>query len=146
MSQPLRTYQLSFRLEHLERVMSGEKTCTIRVSKQTQHIEQGAALYLCFGRRDRPTLLEAQAVRVERFDLSAEVEWWSGRAQDILEVPLSIASSTMEPPLAASEDEIPQALREALRDSGGHLDDLIDEMLERQQHIVTCIWWWSPAA
>jgi len=65
---------IRFRQEYLEAVASGKKTCTIRLWKRPPRLKPGDRVRLAFGRRDRPTILEAVVERVEEYHIPEEVE------------------------------------------------------------------------
>lgn len=96
-------------------------------------------LVLAFGRYDRPTVLEATVRHVEVIDLENDLV----RAFTLPEHVLSLKAEyefyarPLEP-----DDRTPQALLEALRDSGpGDYAAVLCEAAERGVSTCTALWW-----
>ena len=145
-------HRLTFRLEHLAPVEAGAKTCTVRFSKVAARVKAGDGLTLAFGRYDRPTVLEAAAARVDRFDLTAQLEQMREidaelddlTAQEVAD--MDAAEEIMQGWTPADyrrfylSDGVPAALLDALDDAGGDLNDVLLEAEARGLSVCTCLW------
>ncbi len=129
--------RLSFRLEHLEAVRSGRKVATVRFSAAAARIRPGDALTLAFGRRDRPTVLQASAVRSLELDLEPELH----RCFDLAPSVLSSSQRDFYARPLEPDANTAAALLEALRDSGGDFEAVLLEAAERTVTSCTAVWW-----
>lgn len=131
-------HRLTYRLEHLEPVRSGQKTCTVRFSAAAARIRKGDRVTLAFGRYDRPVCLEAVACRVTPLDLEPELM----RAFTLPESVRNLVDERRfyERPLEPDFDTAPELL-EALAASGGDYEALLLEAAERGAEHCVCVWW-----
>lgn len=146
-------HRLTFRLEHLAPVKAGAKTCTVRFSKVAARVQTGDGLTLAFGRYDRPIVLEAAAARVERFDLTAQLEQMREvdaelddlTAQEVADI--DAAEEIIQRWTPADyrrfylSDGVPAALLDALNDAGGDFNDVLLEADARGLSVCTAVWW-----
>lgn len=131
--------RLTFPLSALAPVLTGAKCCTVRFSKTAAAAGPGEALVLAFGAYNRPACLEATVRRVEVIDLENEL----ARAYTLPEHVRSLVEERRfyERPLEP-DDRTPEALLEALRDSGpGDYAAVLSEAAERGLSACTCLWW-----
>lgn len=155
MTPPFKHHRLTFRLEMLESVRSGEKRCTVRLSSRAAAIRSGDRLVLAFGNRMRPVIVEATAARVEHIDVSVELETLhQAEAELEAETLTPEAEAELEAATVAYEAMTPAERRaelvacgaseiilDALEASGGgDYDAVLDEAEARGVSIVTCVW------
>lgn len=134
-----RRHRLTFRSQHLAPVESGAKCATLRFTSAAAAARPGDVLVLAFGRYDRPVVLEATVRRAEVIDLEAELV----RAFTLPEHVRSLVEERRfyEQPLEP-DDRTPEALLEALRDSGGgDYAAVLAEAAERGVSACTALWW-----
>lgn len=130
---------LWFRGEHLEAVASGRKTCTLRFRQPK--LQPGDRVRLAFGRRDRPTILEAVVREVVELHIPEEVEV----VRLLLEAPSDEEAERIMEALAADQEGLPppdyaEDLHRACRDSGTDLMTLLAEMVHTNTDTVWAIW------
>ncbi|BBL82512.1 hypothetical protein TthAA229_12940 [Thermus thermophilus] len=133
------TPMLRFRGEYLEDVASGRKTCTLRFRRPK--FGPGDRVRLAFGRRDRPTILEAVVREVVELHIPEEVEV----ARLLLEAPSDEEGDRLLEMLAAEQEGLPppdygEVLERACRDSGTDLMTLLAEMVYINTDTVWAIW------
>ncbi|WP_093005513.1 ASCH domain-containing protein [Thermus arciformis] len=130
---------IRFRGEYLEAVASGRKTCTLRFKRPK--LQPGDRVRLAFGRRDRPTILEAVVREVAELHIPGEVEvvrvW--------LEAPTDEEAERLWETMAAEQEGLPspsygELLDRACQDSGTDLLDLLVDMVYANTDTVWAIW------
>ena len=138
-------YSLTFRLEHLEPIRRGIKTCTVRLARRPR-LEAGRELALRFGRRDAPTIVRAVCREVVALDLAPHLEtlYEVRTAEDAGEVAYDAVNgepSAAELEVMSSEDTLAyiatdpahdRELVRALRASGGDYTALVLEADRRE--------------
>ncbi len=148
----IKAHRLTFRLEHLEPVLSGSKCCTVRFSRVAARVQRGDDLVLAFGAYHRPTVLQATAAQAVRFDLTAALEDVRQAdadlddltAQDVAD--MDAAEEIMNGWTADDyrrfylSQGVPAALLDALEVAGGDYYDLLLEAEARDAQSCTAVW------
>lgn len=153
MSEAVRKHRLAFRQAHLEPVLSGRKTATIRFSKVAARVKPGDTLTLAFGNRMKPEILTAAAARVDHFDLTEQLEQMRKIDAELdnlteqEEAEMDAAEVVMETWTPEDHrqfllsDGVPAELLDALEAAGGDYNGVLLEADDRGLNVCTAVWW-----
>ena len=153
MSEAVRKHRLTFRQAHLEPVLSGRKTATLRFSRVAARVRPGDRLTFAFGNRMRPEILTAAAARVDHFDLTEQLEQMRRVDAELdslteqEEAEMDAAEAVMETWTPEDHrnfllsDGVPAELLDALDDAGGDYNGLLLEAEVRGLSVCTAVWW-----